>query len=190
MSRRRFGDADDTYKDFISAIDDHKRKRERQMRQQQQAAAAASVTVTPPPPSSGGSLNFGGPPPLHPYASILSDESSQASGGFAHDRGNNGSGGVGGGSGGGSGASGYEEFLAEELPIGATERDPLVPDAYRYGGGGGSGAGATSSRLRQFEEERTKGSSEPNPGDHVWLTKRNLDLTVQKKRWDFKQLGG
>lgn len=40
MSRRRFGDAGDTYNDFISAIDDHKRARDR--RQREAAAAAAN----------------------------------------------------------------------------------------------------------------------------------------------------
>jgi hypothetical protein len=185
MSRRRFGDADDTYKDFISAIDDHKRKRQQAatVRQQQQAQPVVTPSATPVP--STGSLNYSGAPatvgvPSGSY-SILPEESANPPSQPTHY-----------GLGFGVPDEDADDFRSN-LPVNLVDRDPysardfrrmgvphekpalsgyqmedvLSEDASLLGGGEGSGLPTVP---------------EPGGGEQALFSKRNLDLLIQKKR--------
>lgn len=185
MSRRRFGDADDTYKDFISAIDDHKRKRAAQQQAAlllaQQAAAvqqaAQQPTASPSaavPPAAVGGYQSG------PYDPL--DLGSM-----------------------GRRASEVEEDYATALPVNAMDREVWMPrrassiaigSALAGGGIGGIGGGGSLNgdpSASPYDDETPliiKGSGEGGGGgggvgvgvgDHAWISKRKLDLVIQRK---------
>lgn len=187
MSRRRFGDADVTYKDFISAIDDHKRKRQREAAaQQQQAQQARELTnVALPPPATATSINYQGssalgPAPLHPYASILNEETSARSVL-------------------GAGSPSLRAAEIGELPVGATESEASAFREFSLRHGPSSAFLPSTGSSRRLplhlgspyeqepllrEEHKNSGGipADAAAGEHVWLTKRNLDLVIQRKR--------
>ncbi len=167
MSRRRFGDADDTYKDFISAIDDqqHKRKRkeaallaQQQAAQQQQQQQQQQPAQVGPPPFELGTGTGG-------YQSGPYDPALLGMGYRAIEA---------------------EDDYASALPVNAMDREawPGLP-ARRQSS---IALGFVPSDTRSPEEEaplmheelRRRGGTAP-PTDHAWISKRNLDLVVQRK---------
>ena len=207
----------DTYKDFISAIDDHKRKRaaaqhaaaaqilmqqqaqayQAQQQQQQQAAAAAAAAAaahaaaaaaasnTTSDPSASSAIGGYQSGPFDPYA---------------------------------SGASARRSLDAEDdyatmaaLPVNAMDRDTTWPSSYSGGIGFGvatgaginSGSGPLGRSGGTVEDEQPllfedrglggggvgvtrKSAGDAGSSDHAWISKRNMDLVVQRKSiWIF-----
>jgi hypothetical protein len=173
MSRRRFGDADDTYKDFISAIDDHKRKRAAQQQaalllaQQAEAAQQATQQATAPPSASVPSSAAGGYQ-SGPYEPL--DLGSM-----------------------GRRASEVEEDYSTALPVNAMDREVWMPrrassiaiNTALAGSGGSLNDDPSASPFDDDAPLLMKSSGEGNSGagvgDHAWISKRKLDLLIQRK---------
>jgi hypothetical protein len=179
MSRRRFGDADDTYKDFISAIDDqqHKRKRAKeqqaamrlaqaQQAQQQQQQQPQSQDVGPPPfdLASGGGVGGG-------------DVGGYQSGAYDPE-----------GLGGLGLRAGGDEDEYNALPVHVMEREswPGLPARRQSSIALGLGGRSPDEAATPLMYEERRKSVAPPPSDHAWISKRNLDLIVQRKSiWIF-----
>ena len=197
MSRRRFGGADVTHADFISAIDDINKRSRRQMstiigqqslqaqqhQQQQQQQHNTDDDTTPAPPGQATSINYQGSTPIgpvtssagyHSYQNMFQSEEPNVALSSPHLR----------------------AAHIGELPIGATEKELSSFRDFSL-------SRSTSSSYRRIplhlpkthEEEPLIGGDinngnndngiaggEPTGGEHVWLTKKNMDLVIQKKR--------